>query len=53
MAQLLISHEFQERLRSHMKLNSRQRQHVFSQHIEFQLNLTKIEKMPDTLKKSV
>ena len=34
-----------------MKLVSRQRQHVFSQQIKFQLNLTKIEKMPDTVKK--
>ena len=53
MAQLLISHEFQSGLHSHIKLHTAQLQHVYSSHIIFQLNLTKNMEMPDVLKKGV
>ena len=51
MAQLLIGHKFQSRLRSHMKFYTKQFQHVSSQHKVFQLNLIKNTGMTDVFKK--
>ena len=53
MAQLLISHKFESGLHSHIKLHTRQFQHVKDLHINFQLNLTKNMEMPDGLKKDI
>ena len=53
MAQLLVSHNFESRLRSHMKLHVRQFKYAFSWHIYFKLDLTKNMEMPNVLKKDV
>ena len=53
MAQLLIRHSLQSGLHSHMKLHTRQLQHIQSQRMNFQLNLTKNMEMSDVLKKGV
>ena len=50
-APLLFSQKFQSWLRSHMNFDTRQFQHVFSQHIGFHVNLTKNVEIPDVLKK--
>ena len=53
MAQHLISDKCQLGLHSPMKLHIRLLQHVCSEHINFQLNLTKNMEMPDALEKGV
>ena len=50
MAQLLVSHNFESRLRSHMKLHVRQFKYVFSWHINVILDLSKNMEMPNVLK---
>ena len=51
MAQLLISHNLQSWLRSLTSLDTRKSQHVFSQHISVQLDLTKNMEIPKRFKK--
>ena len=53
MAQLLITHKLKSGLLSHMKFHSKKLEYVSSQHIYFQLNLTKNMEMTDVLKKGV
>ena len=53
MAQFLIRHKVELSLHSHVKLDTRQFQHVYSFLMKFQLNLTKNLEMPAVLKKGV
>ena len=51
MARLLISHRFQTGLHSRVKLDTRQLQYLKSEHINFQMNLTKNMEMQRCFKK--